>query len=135
MDAGWCFHPCPAYSVSVVVLINDLLCVLQANINFLLSRFEDPEKVMTQAVVDLQSDLVRIRQSYAEVLATQRKMEVQKALAESKSAEWLTRAQLALSKVTADRPHSHARSWDHPLLGRVAWVHHSSPRVDWAVTG
>jgi phage shock protein A len=59
---------------------------------------EDPEKVMTQAVVDLQSDLVKIRQSYAEVMATQKKMEKQKAMAEKMAAEWLQRAELALAK-------------------------------------
>jgi phage shock protein A len=37
---------------------------------------------MTQSVIDLQSDLVKIRQSYAEVMATQKKMEKQKVAAE-----------------------------------------------------
>lgn len=50
----------------------------QANLSQLLNTLEDPEKVMTQAVVDLQSDLVKIRQSYAEVMSTQKKMEKQK---------------------------------------------------------
>ena len=38
-----------------------------------LGKFEDPEKVLNQAVEDLQKDLVTIRQSYAEVMATQKR--------------------------------------------------------------
>ena len=54
----------------------------QANLNVVLNKLEDPEKVMTQALIDLQQDLVTIRQSYAEVMATQKKMEKQKTAAE-----------------------------------------------------
>merc|ERR1712216_623363 len=45
--------------------------VAKANLNQLVSNLEDPEKVMTQAVEDLNKDLVKVRQSYAEVMATQ----------------------------------------------------------------
>ena len=45
--------------------------VAEANINNVLGKLEDPEKVLNQAVEDLQKDLVTIRQSYAEVMATQ----------------------------------------------------------------
>ena len=56
--------------------------VAKANVNELLNKMEDPEKVMNQAVEDLQKDLVKIRQSYAEVMATQKRMEKQRAAAE-----------------------------------------------------
>ena len=51
---------------------------------------------MTQAVTDLQTDLVKIRQSYAEVMATQKKMEKQKLAADKLVEEWMGRAQLAV---------------------------------------
>ena len=47
---------------------------------------------------DMQKDLIKIRQSYAEVSATQKRMERQKEQADNLSAEWYKRAQLALSK-------------------------------------
>ena len=47
--------------------------VAEANINNVLGKLEDPEKVLNQAVEDLQKDLVTIRQSYAEVMATQKR--------------------------------------------------------------
>lgn len=48
---------------------------------------EDPEKVMNQAVVDLNEDLARIRHSYAEVLATQRRMEKERTITEEAAVE------------------------------------------------
>jgi phage shock protein A len=72
--------------------------LVQSNLNQLVSSMEDPEKVMTQSVVDLQSDLVKIRQSYAEVMASQKKMEKQKVAADNLASDWLGRAQLALTQ-------------------------------------
>merc|ERR1719198_1064996 len=59
---------------------------------------EDPEKVLEQAVTDMQKDLVKVRQAYAEVSASTKRMEEQIKLADSEGAKWYERAQLALSK-------------------------------------
>ena len=76
--------------------------LVQSNLNQLVSSMEDPEKVMTQSVIDLQSDLVKIRQSYAEVMASQKKMEKQKGAADKLASDWLGRAQLALTQGNDD---------------------------------
>lgn len=47
--------------------------VVKANINSIIQNLEDPEKVLEQAVDDMQNDLIKIRQSYAEVSATQKR--------------------------------------------------------------
>lgn len=72
--------------------------VVKSNINGVLSNLEDPEKVLEQAVNDMQNDLIKVRQSYAEVSATQKRMEKQKEQAEMNAQEWYKRAQLALQK-------------------------------------
>lgn len=72
--------------------------VVQSNINGLLSNIEDPEKIIDQAVSDMQRDLLKIRQSYSDVSGAQKKMEKQRDTALNLSAEWYKRAQLALSK-------------------------------------
>jgi phage shock protein A len=46
----------------------------------------------------LQGDLVKIRQSYAEITATQRRLMKQKEQADALAADWYKRAQLALEK-------------------------------------
>lgn len=76
--------------------------VAKANINQVLNKLEDPEKVMTQAVEDLQKDLIKIRQSYAEVMATQKRMEKQREGAQQLLDEWYKRAQLALQNGEED---------------------------------
>jgi phage shock protein A len=71
--------------------------VTKANLNNVLQKFEDPEKVMNQALEDMQNDLVRIRQTYADVTGTQRRMGQSQRQLESQAADWYQRAQLALS--------------------------------------
>lgn len=46
----------------------------------------------------MQQDLVKVRQSYAEITATQRRLEKQKEAADKAGADWYRRAQLALEK-------------------------------------
>ena len=59
-------------------LADRFIRVAKANLNSILQKVEDPEKVLEQAVDDMQSDLIKVRQSFAEVSATQKRMERQK---------------------------------------------------------
>jgi len=72
--------------------------LVKSNANDLINKMEDPEKVLEQAVTDMQKDLVKVRQAYAEVSASTKRMEEQIKLAEAEGAKWYERAQLALSK-------------------------------------
>lgn len=76
--------------------------VAKSNINNVLKNLEDPEKIMNQAVEDMQADLVTVRQSYAEVTATQRRLMKQKEQADALAEDWYKRAQLALQKGSED---------------------------------
>merc|ERR1719491_1928709 len=72
--------------------------VAKSNLNNVLKTLEDPEKIMNQAVEDMQTDLVKIRQSYAEVTASQRRFVKQKEQADAMGDDWYKRAQLALER-------------------------------------
>ncbi|KAG5184856.1 PspA/IM30 family-domain-containing protein [Tribonema minus] len=85
-------------STTQMNLADRFMRVAKANLNSLLQKVEDPEKVLEQAVDDMQRDLVKVRQSYAEVSATQKRMERQRAEANRIAEEWYKRAQLALEK-------------------------------------
>uniref|UniRef100_A0A7S1D0V6 PspA/IM30 family protein n=1 Tax=Cyclophora tenuis TaxID=216820 RepID=A0A7S1D0V6_CYCTE len=76
--------------------------VAKANINNILKNLEDPEKILNQALEDMQGDLVKVRQSYAEITATQRRLLKQKEQADSLAQDWYQRAQLALEKGNED---------------------------------
>jgi phage shock protein A len=72
--------------------------VIRANLNSLISGAEDPEKILEQTVMDMQEDLVQLRQAVAGAIASQKRTERQYHQAETTSQEWYQRAQLALQK-------------------------------------
>ena len=79
-------------------LFDRLSRVVRANVNDLVSKAEDPEKVLEQAVIDMQEDLVQLRQAVARAIATQKRTEQQYNKNQQESNTWQQRAQLALSK-------------------------------------
>jgi len=79
-------------------LLNRIWQVVRANVNHLVSQTEDPEKILEQAVMEMQEDLIQLRQAVAQAIATQKRTERQSAQAQSQSEEWYQRAQLALQK-------------------------------------
>ncbi|NER32793.1 MAG: PspA/IM30 family protein [Oscillatoria sp. SIO1A7] len=72
--------------------------LIKANINDLVSKAEDPEKILEQSIVDMQEDLVQLRQAVATAIATQKRTQKQFNQATSESNTWQQRAQLALQK-------------------------------------
>lgn len=79
-------------------LFDRIVRVVSANFNSLVSAAEDPEKILEQAVMDLQEDLVQLRQAVAGAIASQKRTERQYTQTQSTAEEWYRRAQLALQK-------------------------------------
>lgn len=72
--------------------------VIRSYANSVVSGAEDPEKMLDQAVNEMQNDLVRLRQASAQVIASQRQLEAKYNQAKDTSDQWYRRAQLALEK-------------------------------------
>lgn len=72
--------------------------LVRANVNDLVSKAEDPEKILEQSIADMQEDLVQMRQAVAKAIAAQQKIQQQHNLAQSEADKWQQRAQLALQK-------------------------------------
>ncbi|MCU0523594.1 MAG: PspA/IM30 family protein [Elainella sp. Prado103] len=72
--------------------------LVRANINDTISKAEDPEKILEQAIIDMQEDLVQLRQAVATAIASQKRTQQQYNQAQSESDNWQRRAQLALQK-------------------------------------
>lgn len=83
-------------------LVDRFLRVAKGNVNAVLQNLEAPEKIMNQAVSDMQNDLIKIRQTYAEVTASQRRLIKQKQQASAVAEDWYGRAQLALERGKED---------------------------------
>ena len=76
--------------------------VVRANVNDMVSKAEDPEKMLEQALVDMNEDLVQLRQAVAKAIAAERRSRSQYDEQESEANKWQQRAQLALSKGQED---------------------------------
>jgi phage shock protein A len=72
--------------------------VVSANLNDLVSKAEDPEKMLEQAVVEMQEDLVQLKQGVAQAIAAQKRTEKQYNDAQNEVNKWQRNAQLALQK-------------------------------------
>jgi len=79
-------------------LLDRLSRLIRATLNDLVSRAEDPEKILEQTVIDMQEDLIKLRQAVAQAIATQKRTERQAAQSQTSAEEWYRRAQLALQK-------------------------------------
>lgn len=79
-------------------LIDRILRVIRANLNSLTAQAEDPEKILEQAVSDMQGDLVQMRQGVAAAIASQKRTERQADQAQSLADQWYQRAQMALQQ-------------------------------------
>ncbi len=72
--------------------------VVSANLNDLVSKAEDPEKILDQAIIEMQEDLVRLRQGVAQAIAAQKRTEKQYNDANNELNKWQRNAMLALQK-------------------------------------
>lgn len=79
-------------------LFDRLSRVVRANLNDLVSQAEDPEKVLEQAVIDMQEDLVQLRQAVARTIAEQKRTEQRYNSDTTEAGKWEQRAKLALTK-------------------------------------
>jgi len=76
--------------------------LLRANLNDLVSKAEDPAKILDQSVADMQSDLIKLRQAVASAIASQKRIQNQAEQAETQARTWYERAELALKKGEED---------------------------------
>ncbi|MBD0266866.1 PspA/IM30 family protein [Pseudanabaena sp. FACHB-2040] len=79
-------------------LLDRLSRVIRANLNSAVNQAEDPEKILEQAVEEMQANLIQLRQAVAQAIATQKRTERQSEQATRTAQEWYNRAQLALQK-------------------------------------
>ncbi|CAA2999009.1 membrane-associated 30 kDa protein, chloroplastic-like [Olea europaea var. sylvestris] len=76
--------------------------VIKSYANAIISSFEDPEKILEQTVIEMNDDLIKMRQATAQVLASQKQLENKYKAAQQASEDWYRRAQLALGKGDED---------------------------------
>jgi phage shock protein A len=72
--------------------------VIKANVNDMIDKAEDPEKILEQSIRDMSEDLIKMRQAVAQVIASQKRNEQEYNKNMQEAERWQQRAQLALTK-------------------------------------
>jgi phage shock protein A len=107
--------------------------LLRANLNDLVSKAEDPAKILDQSVADMQDDLVKLRQAVATAIASQKRIENQANQAESSARTWYERAELALRKGEDDLARealSRRKSYQESATALKAQLNGQAAQVD-----
>ena len=70
--------------------------LFRSNLNELINRAEDPEKVLNQIVADMSTQLLDAKRSVATAIAEEKRLERQVKAQDGSAAEWDRRAVVAL---------------------------------------
>lgn len=81
-----------------MALLERVATLLRANLNDLIDRAEDPEKVMKQLVLDMENQLLQVKTQVAIAIADQHLLEKKKGEHDTAVQGWRSKAQLAVSK-------------------------------------
>lgn len=76
--------------------------VIRSNINDLISRAEDPEKMLTQIIRDMQDQLAKAKREVASAIADERKLHAQLKASKKTARTWEGKAVLAVQKERDD---------------------------------
>ena len=79
-------------------LFDRLSQLLRSNINDLISRAEDPEKMLNQILVDMRSQLVKAKQQVAAAIADEKRLRDQADVEFKQAADWEAKAMLAVKE-------------------------------------
>jgi len=85
-----------------MALLERVSTLLRANLNDLLSQAEDPEKLARQLVLDMENQLLQIKTEVAIAIADQHLLQKKKSEQLGAHAQWLRKAELAVSKQQDD---------------------------------
>jgi phage shock protein A len=79
-------------------LLDRVSTLLRANLNDLVEKAEDPERMLKQIVLDMENQLLQVKTQVAIAIADQHLLEKKRAESETLAVEWRRKAELAVSK-------------------------------------
>ena len=85
-----------------MALLERVSTLIRANLNDLVEKAEDPEKMIKQIIIDMQNQLLQVKTQVAIAIADQHLLEKKQKENEEKTAEWLRKAELAVEKKRDD---------------------------------
>src|SRR3954451_2135667 len=85
-----------------MALLERVATLVRANLNDLIDKAEDPEKVIKQIILDMENQLLQVKTQVAIAIADQHLLEKKQKENEEKVTEWQRKAELAVSKKQDD---------------------------------
>ena len=85
-----------------MALLERVSTLIRANLNDLIDKAEDPEKMIKQVILDMQNQLMQVKTQVAIEIADQHVLEKKQKENTEKEAEWMRKAELAVDKKQDD---------------------------------
>lgn len=85
-----------------MALLERVATLVRANLNDLIDKAEDPEKMIKQVILDMQNQLLQVKTQVAIAIADQHLLEKKQKENEEKITEWMRKAELAVDKKEDD---------------------------------
>jgi len=85
-----------------MALLERVSTLIRANLNDLVDKAEDPEKMIKQVILDMQNQLMQVKTQVAIAIADQHVLEKKQRENAEKESEWVRKAELAVDKKQDD---------------------------------
>src|SRR5258708_12436101 len=81
-----------------MALLERVSTLVRANINDLIDKAEEPEKMIKQVILDMQNQMLQVKTQVAIAIADQHLLEKRQKENEEKTAEWMRKAEPPATK-------------------------------------
>jgi phage shock protein A len=85
-----------------MALLERVATLVRANLNDIIDKAEEPEKMIKQVMLDMQNQLLQVKTQVAIAIADQHLLEKKQKENQEKSADWVRKAELAVDKQQDD---------------------------------
>ena len=85
-----------------MALLERVSTLIRANLNDLIDKAEDPEKMIKQVILDMQNQLLQVKTQVAISIADQHLLEKKQKESQDRASEWMRKAELAVDKKQDD---------------------------------
>lgn len=104
--------------------------MLKSNINDLISRAENPEKMLNQLILDMKSQLAKAKQEAAAAIADEKKLQADAEALKKQAEDWERRAMLAVQEGRDDLAKQALLRYNEALQGSIqlheTWLKHKA---------
>jgi phage shock protein A len=111
-------------------IFNRFSTMLRSNLNDLISRAENPEKMLNQLILDMKSNLAKAKQEAAAAIADEKKLQADAEALKKQAEDWERRAMLAVQEGRDDLATQALMRYNEALQGaqqlHETWVKHKA---------